>query len=84
MRTDFTAIIHLRDPARPGLRALLESTLRLIRGIDQFQIEPAESLITVQFDGEQTGLAEIVRLIEDAGTPVSSVAQRRIGARLGC
>ncbi len=84
MRTDFTAIIHLREPARPGLRALLESTLRLIRGIDQFQIEPAESLITVQFDGEQTGLAEIVRLIEDAGTSVSSVAQRRIGVRRGC
>ena len=73
----FTAIIHLRGSIAPELAASLSSALRTLRGIDSIDIQPAESLITMQFDHEQTGLAEIVRAIEDAGVPVAGVAQRR-------
>lgn len=81
MRSLYTAIIHLREPAIPGARLLIEPMLRIVRGIDDVSFEPAESLITVLFDRDQTGLAEIVRMIEDCGPSVSGVAQRRVGLR---
>ena len=76
MRSLSTAIIYLREPARPGVHVLLSSMLLLMRGVRQVEYVPAESLITVDFDHGETGLAEIVRTIEDAGPAVSSVAQR--------
>jgi len=81
MRSLYTAIIHLREPPFPGAGALIEPMLRVIRGIDEVNFEPAESLITLRFDRDQMGLAEIVRMIEDCGPTVSGVAQRRIGMR---
>jgi hypothetical protein len=77
MRSRIIAIIHLRDPATPVVRTILEPMLRLVRGIDAVQVQPTESLITVEFDSEQTGLADIVRMVEDLGISVAGVAQRR-------
>ena len=76
MRSLHRAIIHLREPARPGVRVLLSSMLLLMRGVRQVEFVPRESLVTVVFDHGETGLAEIVRAIEDVGPAVSSVAQR--------
>ena len=78
MRSLYHAIIHLREPVLPSI---IEPKLRVIRGVEDVQCEPSESLVTVQFDREQTGLAEIVRAIEDSGPSVSGVAQRRIAVR---
>lgn len=55
--------------------------LRVVRGIDEFSYEPHDSLITVQYDCDKTSLAEIVRMIEDCGPVVASVAQRRVQMR---
>jgi copper chaperone CopZ len=77
MRSLFTAIIHLREPAEPGLSSRIEPILHIIHGVDEIHIEPKESLVTLRFDGAQTGLADIVRAIEDAGPTVISVAQRK-------
>jgi copper chaperone CopZ len=79
MRSHVIAIIHLREPATPVIRTIIEPMLRLVRGVADVQFEPAESLITVAFDGDQTGLADIVRMVEDLGMPVAGVAQRRAG-----
>lgn len=78
MGSRYTAVIHLRDPATPVVGAVVEPMLRLSRGVDAVHYEPTESLITVTFDQEQTGLADLVRLIEDEGSVVSSVAQRQV------
>jgi hypothetical protein len=77
MRILYTAIIHLRDPARADCRAALDFVRGQLRGITRIEFQPVESLIAAQFDPEQTCLAEIVRAIEDAGVQVSGVAQRR-------
>jgi copper chaperone CopZ len=77
MRSCVIAIIHLREPAGAVCRAILEPMLRLVRGVTAVEINPAESLITVEFDCEQTGLADIVRMVEDLGVSVAGVAQRR-------
>lgn len=77
MRSHMTAIIHLREPVTPMVRTILEPMLRLVRGISAAQVQPAESLVTVEFDCEQTGLADIVRMVEDLGVSVAGVAQRR-------
>jgi copper chaperone CopZ len=81
MHSRVTAIIHLRDPALPRAEAVVAPMLRVIRGIDEVSFEPDDSLITVEYDGEQTSLAEIVRVIEDCGPVVTSVAQRRVQMR---
>ena len=58
--------------------------LRVIRGIDEVTFEPDDSVITVGYDSDQTTLAEIVRVIEDCGPVVASVAQRRVPMRKAC
>ncbi len=73
----YTAVIHLREPIVGTLRTIIEPKLRIVRGVHEVKVEPGESLITVQFDRELTGLADIVKRIEDLGSAVSSVAQRR-------
>src|SRR3954470_8339447 len=78
----YTAIIHLREPADMRLGARIEPMLRLMPGVDEINYEPAESLVTVVFDRGQTGLAELVRFIEDQGASVSGVAQRPLGLRM--
>jgi len=77
MRSHVIAIIHLREPATTIARTIIEPMLRLVRGVSAVQVQPAESLITVEFDSEQTGLADIVRMVEDLGVSVAGVAQRR-------
>ncbi|MCI0363588.1 MAG: hypothetical protein L0Y44_03250 [Phycisphaerales bacterium] len=76
MRSLYTAIIHLREPAPAEAGAAIGPKLHVIRGVDQVQFSAAEPLITVRFDGEQAGLADIVRAIEDCGPVVTGVAQR--------
>ena len=75
----YTAVIHLRDPIGPSVRTIIEPKLRLVRGVHEVDIDPGESAITIQFDRELTGLSEIVQRIEEVGSAVSSVAQRRLG-----
>lgn len=77
MRSLYTAIIHLRNPSISSVRSMVEPALRLVRGVHEVSYEPAEQLITVRFDRELTGLAELVRLVEDIGSSVTGVAQRR-------
>lgn len=77
MRSNIIAIVHLREPITPVVRSIVEPMLRLVRGVAAVHFQPAESLITVEFDGEQTGLADIVRMVEDLGVSVAGVAQRR-------
>jgi copper chaperone CopZ len=76
LRSLSTAVIYLREPIHPGVRAIIAPTLLLLRGVVDYEFVPAESLITVRFDRHKTGVAEIVRMIEDAGSAVTSVAQR--------
>lgn len=71
-----TAIIHLREPARPTVAASIEALLRLSGGIDSVRCFEADSMLAVRFDQAQTTLGEIVRAIEDLGPAVSGVAQR--------
>ena len=72
-----TAILQLRE-ADPSLaRGVLQRLFRPLRGVADVEFKPADALVTVRFDRELTGLAEIVRTIEDGGSIVSSVAQRR-------
>jgi hypothetical protein len=78
MRSLYTAIIHLREPTIMRVRQEVEPRLRVVRGVDEVHFEPSESLLTVLFDHDQTELADLVRLIEDQDTAVSSVAQRRM------
>lgn len=81
MQSKLTAIIQLRDVTLMRADAIVGPMLRVIRGIDEVSFEPDESIITVDFDSEQTSLAEIVRVIEDCGPVVASVAQRRVPMR---
>ena len=82
MNSNCTAIIHLRDSAAPRAsdpqrgRSVIESLLRLITGVEDVSYEPRDRFVTVSFDAALTSLAELVRAIEDAGSPVSGVAQR--------
>ncbi len=77
-----TAVIHLRRRPTALEGASLERALRQVRGIDTISVEPAEVMITVAFDRDVTGLADIVRIIEDGGCPVVGVAQRHDGEAL--
>ena len=86
MAKQYTAILHLRDIASTGADAMLESTLRGLPGVKDVRVEARELLVTVQFDHRSTGLADIVRSVEDAGPVVSAVAQRcgeRVAALVG-
>ena len=78
MKSNYTAIIHLRDSAMPPGRSMLESLLRVISGVEEVSFEPRDRFITVSFDDAVTSLAELVRAVEDAGSPVSGVAQRPV------
>lgn len=77
MRSYMTAIIHLREPATPVAKSILEPVLRLVRGVYAADIQPTETHITIEFDNGQIGLADIVRMVEDLGVSVGGVAQRR-------
>ncbi|MHC5026351.1 MAG: heavy-metal-associated domain-containing protein [Planctomycetota bacterium] len=82
MNSTCTAIIHLRDSDSPQDvdqqrgRSVIESVLPVISGVKDVSYEPRDRFITVRFDAGLTSLAELVRAIEDAGSPVSGVAQR--------
>jgi len=78
MRCVYTAILQLREAGPVLARDMLEKLLRPLRGVREVGFEPADSLVTVRFDRDLTGLAEIVRTIEDGGSIVSSVAQRPV------
>lgn len=82
MRTLSTAIIHLRAAGTVPGEDLMQAMRRLARGVADVRFSPAEGLLTVRFDQDQAGLADLVRLIEDAGTAVAGVALRR-PARFG-
>lgn len=73
----YTAVIHLRRPLPIGARHAIEPLLRVAPGVEHVTIETGEPLIAVRFDRDQTGLADLVRLIEDFGSRVTGVAQRR-------
>ena len=72
-----TAIIYVRDPIAPLVRGVVMPMLQLARGVNDVDFEPKESRLTLVFESETTTLAELVRVIEDFGTTVTSVTQRR-------
>jgi copper chaperone CopZ len=58
------------------------AALGVVRGVSSVRFDADESLISVRFNVLQTSLGEIVRVIEDTGAVVESVAQRRSPRRL--
>ena len=72
-----TAIVHLDQRGPCPSRRALATTLALRRGVRGVRFEPRDRLLVVRFDGGHIGMADIVRLIEDAGMIVSSLALRR-------
>ncbi len=76
MKSLYTAILHLHSAGPPKARDMFETILRPLRGVSEVGFEPAESLVTVRFDDDLTGLADIVRTLEDVGSVIASVAQR--------
>lgn len=71
----FTAIIHLRSSTAAHRK--VEPTLQQVPGVDEVQYEPHDSAVTVNFDGDRTGLSELVGAIENLGINVSGIAQRQ-------
>ncbi len=80
----YTAIIHLREPATPIVQRLVLPALGAIPGIGDTEHIPGEALLAVTFDAERARLPDIIRVIEDAGSPVAAVGQRlaRVARRL--
>ena len=76
MRGLHTAILHLHRSGRPPEREALQVVLGPLQGVREVEVEAREQVVMVRFDEELTGLADIVRSIEDEGSTVSSVAQR--------
>jgi copper chaperone CopZ len=74
------AIFHLK-PGRLSAWAgrRLRPALATIPGVSRVQVASIDATISVEFDHDRTGLGDLVRVIEDAGTRVAGVAQRRIG-----
>lgn len=72
-----TAIIHVLPPAHYQSISPLEPTLQGVPGVDDVQLSPDHCSVTVNFDGDQTGLSDLVRTIEELGMAVSGIAQRR-------
>ena len=70
-----TAILHLRSPAA-HLADALHHALGAVPGVRHVTLDLREALVAVQFDAELTGVADLVRSAEDAGSIVSGVAQR--------
>jgi copper chaperone CopZ len=79
MRLRHTAIIHLREPVVPTLPGVIEPLLAMLVGVDSATVVPMDQMISVQFDQARINLADIVRAVEDAGSPVAGVAQRLEG-----
>jgi hypothetical protein len=71
-----TAILHLRSPLGIDGDESMLAGLRALRGVVEIDLEPKDALVAVRFDRSQTGLADIVRSVEDAGRPVAGVAER--------
>lgn len=76
------AIINLRKPVNAGLHTSIELILWAISGVDYVRMGPSGTMIHLIFNDQQLGLAELVRVIEDAGASVTSVTQRPAGTRL--
>jgi len=56
-----------------GVHHVLRETLH---GVDDVTVDARDSFVTVDFDRTTTGLAEIVRVLEEQGLVVQSVAER--------
>jgi copper chaperone CopZ len=78
MRCPYTAILQLRELDPSLARGVLPLLFRVHRGVWDVEVSPDDALVTVCFDGQLTGVAEIVRTLEDAGSVVASVAQRSL------
>lgn len=75
MRTLCRASLHLRRDTGPAPAVeLLEAVARHLRGVRVVDYAAAQARITILFDDSQTGLADIVRFIEDRGVVVAAVA----------
>lgn len=78
-----TAIIHLREPLALADQPSVEAKLARGPGVDAVHYAPADAVLAIRFDQDQATLGDIVRAIEDLGSTVSSVAQRRVASRRG-
>ncbi len=82
MSTARTAIIYVRDPVVPLVRGIVVPMLRVARGVGEVDFDATEQRLTLSFESETTTLPDLVRVIEDLGTRVSSVALRHLPPRL--
>jgi copper chaperone CopZ len=76
MHAHRTAIIHLREPVLPTFAGLIEPLLVKLSGVEAAHVVPVDQMISVRFDQVRINLADIVRVIEDAGSPIAGVAER--------
>ncbi len=54
----------------------IRHALQVVTGIGRVEFEPSDPVVLVDFDANRTGLAEIVRVIEDQNLMVASIARR--------
>ena len=74
----YAAIIDLKDPIVPTIKAMIESVLGVASGVRDVRVLMDRPRIVLSFDGSTTALGDIVATIERHGWPVRMVAQRRI------
>lgn len=71
----FTAIIRLRQQGAAQFK--VQSALCSVPGVNDVHYDPRDSRVTLNFDSTQTGLSELVRIIEGLGVNVTGIAQRQ-------
>jgi copper chaperone CopZ len=76
MSSPVTAVLELHDASPAPGAGVLSAVLAPLRGVIDVSVDPAGSVVTVRFDHDLTGIGEIVRLIEDMGAVVASIAPR--------
>lgn len=78
MHDPYTALIELRDPLTPLVRDDIRAALRKVHGVREVDFAGMDPVTSVAFDARKTGIAELVRVVEDLGLGVVSIAQRAV------
>ena len=68
--------VPVKDELRRNAIARIRDGIDLFPGVIGFDAEAGEPALAVRFDTDKSSVADIVRVLEDAGLPVCGVAQR--------
>jgi hypothetical protein len=76
----YQAIIHLKSDAERQWSIVdrLRPMLSTFPGVRSVIVESTEDTVAIEFDHDRTGVGDLIRAIEDSGTLVAGVAQRRM------